>query len=286
VDRVGSLTALDADDLAGLAELMVAIDREPLAVLEPALLDLGARLGPERLRLALPAITRGWEQRGLAHKVTRLWDLGFRRWQVAGLAGFAHLDVAGSLTLGPPGSAGVGEGGQQGAPALELTADWTLSTLNRAAAWALLAMGCRGVTLSPEDGLANLSELLARFAEEATIVVYQDTPLFISETCPWASLAGGCPGAARCDADQMRLGSHHGAEVWAINDRCRSVVVNAAPFCIVGRLDALVAAGVRHLRADFIWRAYAPEELRDRWRELRAGRPPGRFHEAGILRCL
>ena len=59
-------------------------------------------------------------------------------------------------------------------------------------------MGVRRFALSPEDGLANLRSLLAEFGPQAVLIVYQDTPLFLAESCAYANLIGGCPGKANC----------------------------------------------------------------------------------------
>ena len=69
--------------------------------------------------------------------------------------------------------------------------------MNRAAARQLADMGVGRVTLSTEDVRANLAALLGRLGPAAAVVVYEDSPLFISESCPYANLAGGCPGPGR-----------------------------------------------------------------------------------------
>ncbi|HAK95654.1 MAG TPA: hypothetical protein DCM87_11785 [Planctomycetes bacterium] len=148
--------------------------------------------------------------------------------------------------------------------------------VNRMAAAEILAMGMRRVTLAPEDSLANMRSLLAELGDRAAVLVYQDVPLFISETCVRASLRGACPGAARCDFTETALVSSSGERVRAINRRCRSVTIGEAPFSIAHRARELAAWGATRLRADFVWRAYAPEDVRERWRALRGGaRLPG-----------
>jgi len=134
-------------------------------------------------------------------------------------------------------------------------------------------MGASRFSLSPEDGLENMRELLAEFGERATVIAYQDTPLFISESCPYANLKGSCPGPAKCKYEQMDLVSSHGGRVLAINDRCRTWVVNAVPFSLADRLEMLTQAGARSLRADFVHRPYAAADLVKIFRRLRSGEP-------------
>jgi putative protease len=254
VDRVSSLSSLAAEDLDGIDEVVVEIARDSGVALLEALRPLADRLGHEHIRLALPSIARGWEEPGLKGKVGRLREAGFARWQAANVAAWSTLGI------------------ERGRPAgIDLAADWSMYAVNRQAARELLEMGAGRVTLSVEDGLANMALLARELGERATVVVYQDTPLFISESCPYANLKGGCPGISSCRYESMELRSSRHEEVLAINERCRAVVIDRDPLCLAGRLPALERAGVRRVRADFIHRPYAPEEVRDIWRALRSG---------------
>jgi putative protease len=105
------------------------------------------------------------------------------------------------------------------------------------------------------------------------VVVYEDSPLFISESCPYANLAGGCPGSARCTFAGMELRSTHGQHAQVIDVGCRSYTLNDAPFNLSTRLPALRAAGARSLRVHLMLRPYAPERAREIWRALRRGEP-------------
>jgi putative protease len=154
---------------------------------------------------------------------------------------------------------------------LDLTTDWPLYTLNTSAAAQLFEMGATRVTLSPEDGLDNFRPLLQRLGERAVVIVYQDAPLFISESCPEATRAGGCVGPSQCRFSQVELVSDAGEHVISVNRRCRTYTLNRHPFCRSMRLAALRQAGARRLRADFIYRPYAADEVCRLWRALRAG---------------
>jgi hypothetical protein len=101
------------------------------------------------------------------------------------------------------------------------------------------------------------------------VVVYEDSPLFVSESCPYANLAGGCPGPADCAFESMELTSSHGGKALVVNERCRSFTLNEAPFNLSPRLAALRAAGARSFRAHFLHRPYPPERAREIWRALR-----------------
>jgi hypothetical protein len=251
-------------------ELVVDIARDhPTGLLEK-LEQAERHIGRERIRLALPAVTRKWEEHGIQLKVERLRSHGWTRWEAANLSawGFLHRDPAGT-------------------DGLDLSTDWSVYVINRAAANQLLEMGVSRFALSPEDGLENLRMLLSEFGPRAVLIVYQDTPQFIAESCAYANLIGGCPGKANCRFESMEMVSSHGERVTALDYHCRTIVLNQGPFCLSTRLPQLADAGAVSLRADFIYRTYEPRQVRDLWRAVRAGKPvPGALaanFDRGIL---
>jgi putative protease len=271
VDRIGYLDALEPPDLEGIDEILVDIGRDHPTLLQEKLEHWAGRLGQERIRLALPALTRQWEEKGLLHKLRQLRADGWLRWEAANLSAWRYLGLD---PLQPP------------ANGIDLSTDWSVYVVNRLAAQQLLDMGVSRFTLSPEDGLANGRSLLAEFAPRAVVIVYQDTPLFLAESCAYANLIGGCPGKANCRFESMEMVSTHGEKVTALDYHCRTIVLNQGPFCLSPRLHELARSGAMHLRADFIYRVYDPREVRDRWRLVRAGRPVPGGHAANWDRGL
>jgi putative protease len=269
VDRIGFLDALEECDLAGVEEVVVDIARDHPALLAEKLAGWGERLVRERLRLALPPLTRAWEEKGLRHKVERLRAAGWSRWEAANLSAWTFLGLDPARPV-PDG--------------LDLASDWPLYVLNRLAAEQLGQLGVRRFALSPEDGLGNLRPLLAEFGPRAVLIVYQDTPQFVAESCAYANLIGGCPGKANCTFEGMEMVSSHGEKVTALDYHCRTIVLNQGPFCLSTRLPDLAEAGAVSLRADFVYRKYEPCEVRDRWRLVRAGRPVPGGHAANFDR--
>ncbi|MFA5203543.1 MAG: U32 family peptidase [Lentisphaeria bacterium] len=240
----------------------------PLAAWTPeALAQLVARFGAGRVRAALPPVARDWDADWLRDRIAAARALGIRRWLVANLAGFDWLRA-------------------DAAPDDDLLADWTLPVANRAAARALADLGAAAVTLSPEDGRDNLAGLLAALRERAELPVYQDTPLFLAESCVYANLAGACPGPDRCGFRSMTLEHPKGGRFLARPEGCRTVLVADTPFCLGGRLDELARAGARRFRAEFAHRSYAPADALAVWRALRAGRALPNTHTANYLRGL
>jgi putative protease len=256
-DRVSNLSAFDAESLAGLEEIVVDVQREGVEEIGRELDRLCAAVGRERIRLALPAITRAWEVPALRAKIEHFMSAGWKNWEAANLSAWPFLGVEPS-----------GERERD----LSLACDWSIYVTNRQAALQALSMGASRFTLSPEDGIENMRRLLAEFAERAAVIVYQDTPLFISESCAYANLAGKCPGRAECPFEAIELVSAFGDRVTALQERCRTALVAREPFSISGRLNDLAEAGARRLRVDFVWRRYEPRKALEVYRAARAGR--------------
>lgn len=259
VHRLAFINAFEPADWSDLDEVVVDISRDPDDALAAGLGALADRVGRGRVRLALPLLTRSWEARPLRAKIERLRGEGWDRWEAA------NVDAWTFLGLDP--AAGRPEGGR-------LAADWSVYVLNRMAALQVLDMGASRFVLSPEDGLANMASVLAEFPGEAVAIVYQDTPLFVSDSCVFATAAGSCPGPKRCDRRAMDIQSSFGDALTAVRDGCRTVVLMDRPFSLAARLDALRGAGARRFRADFLYRPFEPAQVRDIWRALRAGRGP------------
>ena len=88
-------------------------------------------------------------------------------------------------------------------------------------------------------------------------VVHRDPPLFLSENCPHAARAGGCPGPSRCDYEGETLTNRQGETVRVVNRDCRFATLAAEPSVHPVPPGLPVLA-----RADFLWRPWTPEELR------------------------
>jgi putative protease len=269
VDRSSFLDTFTAVDLADVAEITVDITRDSWPTLKSKLAELAAKVGQERIRLALPALTRQWEDRGLRYKIAQLKETGWHKWEAANLSAWSYLDL-------DPTTSSTGT--------LDLATDWSIYVLNRLAAQQLLAMGVSRFTLSPEDGIGNLRSLLAEHAGQANVIVYQDTPLFLAESCAYANLIGGCPGKANCSFESMDMVSSHGEHVTALDYHCRTIVLNQGPFCLSPHLRELTKAGAQHLRADFVYRSYEPEQVRHIWSLVCAGKPVPQGHAANFRR--
>ncbi len=269
IDRMEFLNAFAASDFTDVEEIIVDIARDHPAVLRDQLASLADRLGRDRIRLALPALTRAWEEKGLRQKVRQLMDAGWNRWEASNWSAWDYLDTSDSSR-----------------PTLDLATDWSIYVLNRLAALELIEWGVTRFALSPEDGHANWRALATEFPEQAVLIVHQDTPLFLAESCAYANLIGGCPGKANCSFESMEMESSHGEKVTALDYHCRTIVLNQGPFCLSTRLREIANLGVRKVRADFVYRKYDPQVVLERWKKIRAGAPVPGGHAANWDRGL
>jgi hypothetical protein len=291
VDRIDFLDAFTDEDCSDLDEVLIDIARDHPARLAEKLHTWAERLGRDKIRLALPPLTRSWEEKGIRQKIRDLQAGGWNKWEVSNLSGWSYLE------LPPVGQAFLpavadrvflpAVADRNVCPtALDVATDWSVYVINRLAARQLLDMGVSRFTLSPEDGVDNMRSLLAEVAGRASVIVYQDTPQFLAESCAYANLIGGCPGKANCKFESMEMVSSHGEKVTALDYHCRTIVLNQGPFCLSERLDELRRAGAMCLRADFVYRKYTSEQVRDLWRLIRAGGPVPRGHAANFERGI
>ncbi len=267
VDRISFLDQFSGADWLDVDEVIVDVTRDQPTLLREKLTVLEGQIGRERIRLALPALTRQWEEKAVLHKVHALRDAGWKKWEAANLSAWHYLGL---------------DPGESSAKGLDLATDWSVYVLNRLAALQLREMGVTRFALSPEDGLENWTSLLAEFGPRAVLIVYQDTPLFLAESCAYANLIGGCPGKANCNFQSMDMISSHGEKVTALDYHCRTIVLNQGPYCLSTRLADLARAGATSLRADFIYRPYEAGEVKKVWNmvprgQTRSGRTCGEF---------
>jgi len=264
VDRLALLDGMDIDELQAAEEIIIEIGQDPLADLTAGLDRLTQQMTAARIRLALPLLTRHWEEKELVEKINALRN--WKKWEAANLSAWSYLAHL--------------------APGLDLSADWTVFALNRLAAAELINAGVTRFALSPEDGSHNMREMITAYPDQAVVIVHQDTPLFIAESCAYANLIGGCPGRPRCRFKCVTMTSRAGENLTVLERNCRTIALSRTPYCISHQLDQLKPAGARWFRADFIYRPYEPDEVRDRWRALRQGQYLPATHTAHFAAAL
>jgi putative protease len=131
----------------------------------------------------------------------------------------------------------------------------------------LMDLGAKKVTLAPENSLSNLKTLAANLEQKAEVIVYQDTPLFISESCPKAAVSGKCSGKPNCNFGQIhgtrtiKIESEKLGKFIIVSSNCRTTVISEEPFNIIKKIPELKKSGAVNFRVDFVNRIYNPGEV-------------------------
>ena len=242
LDRPYYLNVLSLQECQELDEVIFDLGRTTAQDLQGALETLTDKVGHDKLRLALPVIVRPGQLQDWFEVAAALYARGWHRWQASNPGAWQFLRQ-------------LAEDDQR----LDLTADWQFYASNPAAARALLQdLGFRSLTLMPDDEPDNTKRLAALLGDKAAVILYQDTPLAISDVCANASLLGSCPGKAKCNFRQFALTLRSGDRLLAVNDNCQSVYLSEAPLDRRQNWRSLQQAGSSVFRLDFLWRDYAP----------------------------
>ncbi len=150
-----------------------------------------------------------------------------------------------------------------------LYADYPLYSLNPLSIIEQRKLGFKRQTLSPEDDIKNLNTLLT---DNADLILYKDIPLFISETCVWANMKSECPGINRCSFREIDLENEFGDRFTAVNEACRTVVLNERPFSILHLIQTFLEAGHRDYRIDLCYKDYTSETISDILSGIQSGK--------------
>ena len=178
----------------------------------------------DRIRIALPAVARQWEMRALKQKIDDLTARGFKKFEIGNVWGLDALKDK----------------------SIDFSCDWTMYVANLSAAKAVLETGASFLTVSPET--PDPSGLFQAFPEQATAVIYQDPPLFISESCPYAALEGKCQ---HCGGDRIEEISCRYGKFVSVMKGCRHFLLGEHPRL---KKAEMIKAGAKRLRMEFLYR--------------------------------
>ncbi|QHI69920.1 peptidase U32 family protein [Tichowtungia aerotolerans] len=196
----------------------------------------------DRLRLALPVVIRDEDVE--AYRVLTDTVSGHQKWEAANVGAL-------NLLCGKK----------------DVSADWSLYTLNSQAALEWNGQGVEHFVLSPEDDAENLFSLIEELGDAAIVPVFQHTPLMISATRPEAS------GSALADR------SHRTFRVEQTGHEF--VLLNEEPFSLTDHLTELKERGARHFRIDLCYGEYSADLVQ---KIISGGSVPG--SSANFLRGL
>ncbi len=237
-DNSASLSALTKDDWQDIAEVIIEGSAEEIT-------GLAKQIGEEKIRIALPPICRYWENEKLSHFIRTMTAKGYKKWEISNLSGLKMLPLSG----------------------LDFTTDWSIYAVNRESANEILELKASRFTLSPEDSLENIRDITQSFGAFSTFILYQDTPLFISDTVPEIP-----PVSSLHSADGNFRGFTKNGRAYIINEKPLSLASGAKE------------TGAGYLRADFILRPYTPEELAEIWHNLKAGKDGNNTTQGNFIR--
>ena len=223
-DDISLLRALEPQDWMRLSEVIFEFGADTnLADFE--------KFDRSKLRWALPTVARAWEMAGLKKKTDEILAAGMHKFEIGNFWGLGVLKKKGA----------------------DIAFDWPVYVANVPAARSVLELGtCSVFTVSPET--PEPETLFKGFPKQATAVIYQDVPLFISETCPYAALASRCENCGGSREETMV--SRYGTFV-SVMKNCRHFLLNERPRI---RKKEAVEAGAKRMRMDFMHRHVPAEE--------------------------
>lgn len=195
------------------------------------------------VRYALPPVIRAHDKGRLIPLINWLLDNEALSWEVASLGTLSLLrERAGKLST-----------------SLNVSSDWSCYVTNPTAAIQLLDLGIERLTLSPEDDLSNVEKLAATFPGLFTLIVYQDTPLFLSDFCS-RQLCSSCQEASAAKIPLRRLQDVRRNNYLLYSNNCRSILIAENPYSLGGMLSKLYEENRLSFRVDFLTRAYTIDQ--------------------------
>lgn len=233
---------------------------------DAALAAIQAEMPNADLCLAVPVVLRAWDRPGLADLLRVFADAG---------SGFEAANL-GALPLLRPFARSI------------LYGDFTLYSLNSAAALELESLGFARLALSVEDDLKNIRQHLPRWPAnvQAQAIVFKDTPLFIAEACSLTALHNGCPTSKVCGYRTLEIENQAGERFYVAHEQCKSIVYGKRQYSITHRIAELETYGITNFRLDFLTRAYSPEKIKAVLKQAHLRLPVPDTHEANYARSL
>ena len=194
-----------------------------------------------KIRLFMPAVVRKNEETALENAFKKAYDAGIRRFEIANVWGLSLLKKH---------------------PDCNFAFDWEIYAANIPAAKTLSEFSDGYFTVCTETDVPE--KLYAAFPEKALAVIYQDMPLFVSETCPRAAAHGKC---LNCGGNYQEIISSRYGKFLSVAKNCRQFLLNEKP---VIRKNEAVKAGAKLMRLDFVYRKTTPEKALEIFRRLSA----------------
>ena len=215
----------DDPDFAAALENEEKINEIVFELSEETQTDFFSSFAKDKIRFALPCVARAWEIQKLKDKAESLISAGFKKFEIANVWGIAFLKNKN----------------------VSFSVDWPMYVANSCAARAVLELKADYFVVSPET--PDPQGLFSAFPDQAAGLIYQDMPLFVSETCPYAAINGKCQ---NCGGNrQEKMTSRYGTFL-SVMKNCRHFLLAEKP---VLKKREMIRSGAKILRAEFLRRA-------------------------------
>ena len=217
------------------------------------------------IRLALPSVCRNSRLNNIKMVIQDCIDEGLATWQASNLWGIQLLKEH-SIT--------------------DISGAASIYSLNHASIDEQLSIGLCWSTLSVEDALNNIKDLIELRGENLCLTVYQDIPLFIGEACSYSSFNGGCK------EDCTEINNHRQwvdmkGNSYLLNKKgCRTFLINEKAFSLSGYLDKLNGIKPKYIEVDFINKNYDSDDINKILHELFSDIVIPNTHTGNFLRTL
>lgn len=223
---------IKTDDVSNLQNLDFEQYSEIIVLLSPQMkIDNLRGLPKNKVRLALPTVCRRPEI--FKQLINSCLGAGYKKWEIGNYWGLDVLPEKG----------------------IDLSFDSSLYILNSQAMLMAKKLGANRMTFSVEDTLSNLLNLNENAILPTTLVVYQDTPLFISASCIRSNTC------AQCDHQDKWLDlKKDGVRYKALSAQCQLMLFADKAFAI-----PQVASQIKpdFYRADFCYKKYSQGQVAD-----------------------
>lgn len=251
-DAFESKWLLKTDSISLLKEVNLSPFEEIICVLSSDTApEKLAFLPKDKIRLSLPPINR---KETLKPVIQKMLKSGFLKWQIGNIGGFGLL---------PHG--------------LDITTDDTLFVMNTQSLAQIFELGAKRAALCVEDTKENIAKLL-RADCRTELVVYQDTPLFLSAGCVRKNSCANCSPKREETEISDNSGSYR-----VISENCSTAVMKKEPFCISHLICDL---NVSFKRIDFCHRPYSGTEAENLIKKLLSGQKLNHFYSGNFAKSF
>ena len=216
-------------------------------------LDDIRKLPKNKVRIALPTICRKVDD--FAYIINKLLDDGYKKWEIGNYWGLSVLPVK----------------------KLDLSFDSLIYMFNFEAIQAAKECGASRVTLPVEDTLSNMKNLVNNAPLPLVMIVYQDSPLFTSAVCIRNNSCGDC----KKDKQWLKLQGKDNMKYEVLSDNCQTMLFAEKPYSVA---DYSKDVRADFYRADFCYKHYSPQDVKNIMDELMTFQRQQRVLKANVIR--